>query len=688
MKKFYSLFIIALMMVACDKSDDKVKEPNQPEQPGDDVQLRLADGETSDIQFEGYAANQDVQFVSSINWMVRVDDDIEWFTVEPMFGEAGEKRITISVLDYVGDEALSGTFDIVAGNESLTISVTQRSAADPTSDYIYVPDANFSAYLVENFDADGDDRISRTEAEAVKEIACNDLGIVSMEGIKSFTSLEKLDCSYNVITGTLDLAGMTSLKEVYVDHNRYTKLDLAGCANLVILEANDNIEYTEDYRSVWYMNEIDITNCPKLMYIELTDNALESIDLTGCPDLEVLRITWNNLKSIDVTKCPKLTHLYVRKNADLTGVLDLTQCPNIVEVWCGESQFTGVNFAAETPALETLICYDSKIESLNLSSCPNLKKLEAHSMALTSLDVTGCPRLEHLWLKFNQLEALDLTKCPLLTEVQIGYNKIRALDLSGSKYINILEVAYNELETINLDGCEYLQTLSLAGNNLADIDLSDCSKLFQMDVADNVLTSLDVSNKPELVVLNFEKNLVEELNINGCPNLTLFYAADNKLRELDLRVAPLLQEVLLSNNELEALHVTGLKYMYQCEFQDNNLERLDLTGCSAISELYVQNNPLAYFSVYHCTALRQLDARSTSVKSLDLSNNANAAFLFATENPQLTTVYIAEGSEYSTLSVDDHVEVFYKRAESHDDDVNSDNWGDEDLDPWAKNDAA
>lgn len=52
----------------------------------------------------------------------------------------------------------------------------------------------------------------------------------------------------------------------------------------------------------------------------------------------------------------------------LQGVLDLTQCPDIVEVWCGESKLTGVDFATECPALETLICYDSKIEALNLSS--------------------------------------------------------------------------------------------------------------------------------------------------------------------------------------------------------------------------------------------------------------------------------------------------------------------------------
>lgn len=685
MRKFYSLFILALVMVACDNSDDKVKEPDQPVE---DVVLELVDGQAAELQFEGFAASEVVRFRAKVNWMVSLTDGSDWFTVEPLYGEAGEVTITVSVEDYAGDVTLNGGFNIVAGEESVAISVTQRSAVNPESEYLYIPDAQLLGYLVEKFDTDGDGRISRTEAEVVEEIVCNDREVVSLEGIKNFTNLKKLDCAYNLIADTLDLRGMTSLEELYVHHNRYTKLDIEGCENLCRLEANDNIERTNDSRSIFCTKEVNIKGCSKLTYIELTDNAIEEIDLTECPELEVLRMTWNNLTTIDLTKCPKLTHLYVRKNVELQGVLDLSQCPDIVEVWCGESKLTGVDFATESPALETLICYDSKIEALNLASCPNLKKLEAHSMALKALDVTCCSKLEHLWLKFNEVEELDLTHCPRLNEVQIGYNKIKSLDLSQSPLITILEVAYNELEELNLKGCSNLATISVEKNNLTEIDLSDCSKLFQINVADNKLTKLDVSNKPEMVVLNFENNLVEKVNIDGCPNLALFYAMNNKLRELDLRVTPLLQEVLVSNNELETLHVAGLKNMYQCEFQKNRLERLDLTGCTAISELYVQDNPLAYFSVYPCTSLSQLDMRRTAMKSIDLSNNANASFLFAQENPQLETVYIAVDAEYSSLMVDDHVEVWYKDAGSYDDDVDNGNWGDEELDPWASGDAA
>lgn len=671
MKKLFYLLMVAMILVACGKESEQT------------TQLRLTDGASTELQFEGIASSKSVSFCTNVNWMVRMEQTIDWFSVTPLYGEAGDVTLTVSVEEYTGDVMLEGSFDIVAGDKSLTIEVVQHSAFDPESDYVYIPDTNFEKFLVANYDDDYDGRISRDEAEKITSIVCTDQLIESIEGIKNFTSLVKLDCSYNAIKGVVDLSGMTSLEELYIDHNRYTSLNLMDCANLRIVEANDNIEYAEDYRSIFHMKEINLRGCTSLVYLELTDNAIEEIDLSDCTKLEVLRMTWNNLKTIDVTMCPKLTHLYVRKNLELAGTLDLSACTALVELWCGESQLQGLNLANEHPALETIICYDSRIESLDLSTCPGLRKLEAHSMALTELDVTGCSQLEHLWLKFNAITELDLTSCPMLNEVQVGYNQISTLDLSNSPYITILEAVYNGLTELNLEGCSNLATLNVSMNELAEIDLADCEKLFQVNVADNNLTTLDVSNKSELMVLNFENNQVAELDITNTPNLTLLYAGNNKLRSLDLRITPLLQEVLLPNNELETLLVDGLQYMYQCEFQKNRLERLNLDGCVSISELYVQDNPLAYFSVYPCTALNQLDMRRTAMKSIDLSNNVKASFLFAEENPQLETVYIAVGAEYSALSVDDHVEVWYKEPGSYDD-VNSGNWGDEELNPWGE----
>ena len=55
MRKFYSLFVIALMVVACDNSDDKVNEPDKPNVPDEGTVLELADGQSADLEFDGFA---------------------------------------------------------------------------------------------------------------------------------------------------------------------------------------------------------------------------------------------------------------------------------------------------------------------------------------------------------------------------------------------------------------------------------------------------------------------------------------------------------------------------------------------------------------------------------------------------------------------------------------------------------
>jgi hypothetical protein len=143
-----------------------------------------------------------------------------------------------------------------------------------------------------------------------------------------------------------------------------------------------------------------------------------------------------------------------------------------------------------------------------------------------------------------------------------------------------------------------------------------------------------------------------------------------------------MEELALTNNELEELLVSGLEALSLCEFNGNNLERLDLSGCPSVYELYVHDNPLAYFSAYDCESLYQIDFRRTAMKSMDLSNNKNVAFIFGEENPQLKTIYIHPEAPINTISCDEHVEVYLYDAEEHND-VNSGNWGDEDVNPWA-----
>ncbi|MDR1814846.1 MAG: hypothetical protein LBR18_08390 [Tannerella sp.] len=62
---------------------------------------------------------------------------------------------------------------------------------------VEIPDANFGAYLLENFDQNNDGVITVSEAEAVKDINCSGKEIADLTGIEKFANLESLNCSNN-----------------------------------------------------------------------------------------------------------------------------------------------------------------------------------------------------------------------------------------------------------------------------------------------------------------------------------------------------------------------------------------------------------------------------------------------------------------------------------------------------------
>ena len=64
---------------------------------------------------------------------------------------------------------------------------------------VEIPNENFKAYLLENFDTNKDGLFSLSEAKAIKEIDCSGREISSLAGIEKFENLEFLDCSDNLI---------------------------------------------------------------------------------------------------------------------------------------------------------------------------------------------------------------------------------------------------------------------------------------------------------------------------------------------------------------------------------------------------------------------------------------------------------------------------------------------------------
>jgi hypothetical protein len=94
---------------------------------------------------------------------------------------------------------------------------------------INIPDEIFFKYLLDNFDANKDGKLSTEEAGAIKEIifSKDEFIDVSIQGLDYFKNLEKLTLKLISVGDTLNLSNNTKLKELYINNTQIQYLDIS-----------------------------------------------------------------------------------------------------------------------------------------------------------------------------------------------------------------------------------------------------------------------------------------------------------------------------------------------------------------------------------------------------------------------------------------------------------------------------
>ena len=166
-----------------------------------------------------------------------------WFVIPPVKFSKGF-TITVSGNGGVFEKTTGKTVTIKRNNLSRMSPIEVVSDHDGL--FVQFEDENFKAYCVENFDSDGDGKVSYAEAKVVTNIDVCNKGISSLKGIESFTNLTYLSCFSNPFSSSsnqltsLDVSQNTALTVLKCYSNRLTSLDVRGCTALKQLWCSSN----------------------------------------------------------------------------------------------------------------------------------------------------------------------------------------------------------------------------------------------------------------------------------------------------------------------------------------------------------------------------------------------------------------------------------------------------------------
>ena len=330
---------------------------------------------------------------------------------------------TLTIATDKGDVVKTLKSDITL-DRSVLYPIEAFECKIDSKENIIFEDANFKAYLVANFDTDGDGEISKEEALAITKIIVGTKDIESLAGIEHMANLTELRCEgpWSIFEPeedpegklkTLDVSKNVNLTILYCGFNQLTSLDVTNnpkieqlrCAgnNLNSLDVSKNTELIEFEAYNNRLSSIDVSNNPKLYYIDLTNNQIKSIDVSK--NLKLGRITCsdNKLTSIDVTNNQKLTELNISDNS-------------IVEIDLGNN-----------PELNYLYCEKNKISELELSNNKKLKRLNVNDNNLTSLTVNCCPEIKRLKANNNLIKEMDISELTSLFDFYCSGNPLETL---------------------------------------------------------------------------------------------------------------------------------------------------------------------------------------------------------------------------------------------------------------------
>ena len=342
---------------------------------------------------------------------------------------------------------------------------------------LHIPDANLKAYLLNNYDDNGDGEISIVEADNITMVNCSGKGVTDLTGLESCTNLTTLNCSNNSIK----------------------KIELPNLLQLKTVTCNDNpIEH------------INLDNCTALEYLNLqgvTTNAISgtAITLDNYTQATTLYLTakFTPFTSFTVKNTPTLTDLeFYGEFTDVTvtdnTVLTLLvfYSPAVNATLSGNSVLEGVD-VSELTSLELLDVRKCKLQSLDVTKNLALTSLNCSENELTSLDVSNNTSLAKFYCQTNKLSKINVTTNTALQEFNIANNLLSTINIRYNTALTYLNVNNNvDISMVNVQYNTALERLYCNSTAIGELNIANNTALKKLECHSNPnLTTLTCSSE-------------------------------------------------------------------------------------------------------------------------------------------------------------------------------------------------
>lgn len=573
------------------------------------------------------------------------------------------------------------------------------------------PDEEFRRFLKECCDKNGDGKL---DVDIKNMTIPTSYAIKSLEGIRFFEDLEKLDC-HGIGLTELNVGKNFKLEELDCSDNQLKESYPILSSGLKKLNCSNN--------KLTYMN-LGILYGLNLEEVNCSNNEIRNIVMDSVGELVKFDCSNNDLMALDVSQCFKLKELNCSGNQLME--LDVENQTQLKQLDCSKNKLTELN-VKQNGGLTSLICNDNQLTTLDLSQNLSLSHLNCAKNRLACLDVTGisgtiiadgnrCPIAVRTDGTFdlNTLPGFDVSKAifwnggsvsgTILTvengkdevsyqyncgdgvnrtfifETSLPINEKNFPDANFRKYIkgniaggrDVLTVEerskvkiinINKKDISDLKGIEAfpnLTELDCGNNSIQKLDLRQNPMLITLKCNKNQLTQLDLSKNPDIDYLNCSENQLEQLDVSHL-KLEYLYCSHNDLEQLDVKNSKWLRELDCSKNELTKLdaEVTHKPNLVRVECQNNQLTSLILGENKMLRKLNCANNQLTQLNLNNMISLTELNCANNQLTVLDVSSS-----------PDLTTLWL-KNNQLTSLNLDNNPNLNFTYTDFYNSDFNN-----------------